>query len=501
MVPSKKQQKIFDTWVNTDQNILIQAVAGSGKTTTLLELLKLCRYKTLFLAFNKTIQTEIQERIDKEGLKQGKALTLHSLGLSAIRAKVPKVKVNNSKAYLLVSKTLKLYKKQLRKFDEKESQRIFFTLMDLNEMSRLYLNNDLEELLDILTDMDKSPYNPTIMQTLWTTLLNMREESYTETNVEIDFTDMVYLPVKFNLKIPIEPHYLMVDEAQDLNLCQHKLLQNLIGQGHIKKTIIVGDRNQAIYGFSGAHASSFDMFKKMPNIIELPLDICYRCPKGVIEMANKVYDVLIPFKQEKGLVKTLTENSESSIKEIGNYPNAMVICRNKGPLIGLYFELIKHGMPCYLLGDDILTSITRFLKPLKSLSVRGATHSIELEIEALINSNINKDEKAKKLFYIRENFENFKKIAENMSIGQAQKIEELLKSVENLFKAVDNAVTLCTIHKSKGLEAETVFILNEFLIPSVFAKSKQQIIQETNLKYVARTRAMKNQFFINHNFT
>ena len=55
---------------------------------------------------------------------------------------------------------------------------------------------------------------------------------------------------------------------------------------------------------------------------------------------------------------------------------------------------------------------------------------------------------------------------------------------------------LCTIHKSKGLESDVVYILNENLIPSRFATSKEQLIQEKNLKYVARTRAKKELYFL-----
>ena len=57
---SDRQLAIEDTWLNTDKNILCGAVAGSGKTTTLLSLLELRNKSTLFLAFNKTIQAEIQ---------------------------------------------------------------------------------------------------------------------------------------------------------------------------------------------------------------------------------------------------------------------------------------------------------------------------------------------------------------------------------------------------------------------------------------------------------
>jgi superfamily I DNA/RNA helicase len=41
----------------------------------------------------------------------------------------------------------------------------------------------------------------------------------------------------------------MVDEAQDLNLAKHKLIDNLLGQGDIRKWVAVGDRRQSIYGF------------------------------------------------------------------------------------------------------------------------------------------------------------------------------------------------------------------------------------------------------------
>ena len=66
---------------------------------------------------------------------------------------------------------------------------------------------------------------------------------------------------EFNLNIPLEPYYLLIDEAQDLNLVQHQFIDNSIAQGFIQKWVAVGDRRQAIYGFSGSFASSFDVFK------------------------------------------------------------------------------------------------------------------------------------------------------------------------------------------------------------------------------------------------
>ena len=79
------------------------------------------------------------------------------------------------------------------------------------------------------------------------------------------------------------------------------------------------------------------------------------------------------------------------------------------------------------------------------------------------------------------------------------KVDVIIAELEYMFKTIDDseAITLCTIHKSKGLEANVVYILNEFLIPSKFAKSSVQLEQEQNLKYVARTRAKEEMYYLN----
>ena len=66
MTPSKFQREIYQTFQTTKDNITISAVAGSGKTTVLLELLKLVpKGKTaLFLAFNNSIVDELKDRVD-----------------------------------------------------------------------------------------------------------------------------------------------------------------------------------------------------------------------------------------------------------------------------------------------------------------------------------------------------------------------------------------------------------------------------------------------------
>ena len=82
--PSKFQQKIYDFITNGSGNAVVSAVAGSGKTTTLLNALKLIptNKRVLFLAFNKSIAKELQERVPNTPNIHVK--TVHGFGYSSL---------------------------------------------------------------------------------------------------------------------------------------------------------------------------------------------------------------------------------------------------------------------------------------------------------------------------------------------------------------------------------------------------------------------------------
>ena len=74
----------------------------------------------------------------------------------------------------------------------------------------------------------------------------------------------------------------------------------------------------------------------------------------------------------------------------------------------------------------------------------------------------------------------------------------MLDSIDKLFNdKIEGAIKLATIHKSKGLEAQRVLILDRGLIPSRYATQDWQLEQENNLMYVAITRSMDYLGFIN----
>lgn len=494
MKPSHRQQAVFDCWANEDKNILISAVAGSGKTTTLMQLLERSKTPTLFVAFNKTIQTEIQERIVKKGMKSyALAMTMHALGLRAIKRQYKQFRIKSSKGFKLVKKVESTNQKLYEYLGWEDKAFISSSLIAMNDISRMILSDNFDEVIEALKMICTPVSEYKYLEDLWKDLLKFREESYQTNIIEIDFADMIYLPVVKNLRIPVSPKHLMIDECQDLNLAQHKMIDKILSQGSVEKWIAVGDRNQSIYGFAGAHSGSFDLFLKKDNVVELPLDICYRCPSKIIESANQVYDVMKGFKTEEGILE------KKKFEDIDTIPdNALIICRNTGPLIRIFFELIVRDRKVFLKGEDIIGELEKFLSKYLSMDFNTALFEMSRRREKLAYIA----EKSKNpLDYYKyqqfvDNMLNFKMVVTHFE-DRLETVSQLLSFIKTLYN--DNSkegVILSTIHKSKGLEADVVYILEEDLIPSKMAKTEEMQTQEYNLKYVARTRAKKAMYFL-----
>lgn len=490
MDESYRKAAVINCWVNENSNMVVEAVAGSGKTTLLLDLVRRATKRTLFLAFNKSIQVEIEGFLTTNNLAQGKAMTLHALGLMAIRGHYRKVLIDNSKNYKLSRAVQDANRGIMRAMSWKEQLRTTYTLMDMNDVSRMFLTNDLREIKEHMVSMDKMFFDHEQLITLWDDLLLIREQYFRPgKTLVVDFIDMIFITVDKGLTIPINPAYLFIDEAQDLNIAQHKMIENFINQGTIERWVAVGDRNQAIYGFAGAYGSSFDIFNEKFNTRSFPLDICYRCPVDVISAANEVYDVMSPHKTHTGVVATISDVGR--IKD-----NSMVICRNTAPLVDLYFSLLGEYKKPVMKGEDIIGKIITFLKPYKKKRVGVVVIESIRRLEDL--SLMDQDDSSVRYehFVLENNLKSLMSLLKAKVVDEVNYVETLIDRIETIFSEPGN-ITLCTIHKSKGLEAKVVYILNEDLIPSKYAKSPSQLAQEKNLKYVARTRASEEMYYLN----
>src|SRR5690606_20366856 len=81
--------------------------------------------------------------------------------------------------------------------------------------------------------------------------------------------------------------HIVVDEFQDTNLCQYKLLKKLWEWGN-PPTTVVADNDQQIYRWRGADATVVERFVRDFGAEVISLDVSYRCPPNVLRLAQQV---------------------------------------------------------------------------------------------------------------------------------------------------------------------------------------------------------------------
>lgn len=257
--------------------------------------------------------------------------------------------------------------------------------------------------------------------------------------------------------------------------------------------------HNCINAFVGSDIESFTNLKKLPNVIELPLSICYRCPSSILDLAKKFVPDIEP--RENAPVGYI--NYVATIDDIGG--DDMVICRNTLPLVKLYIMLLNKGVKAYIKGKDVGDKLISLVE-----NIENEELNLDLESEGvfseLYGGLLSYIEQTKRLLDISETdvyetqeFNNLLDSIEclEMLSKNIQTKQELLDKLTLIFKDNENnGVCLSTIHKAKGLEADNVFILNRNLLPSKYVKQDWELEQEKNLEYVALTRSKKTLGFI-----
>lgn len=511
-VPSVYQQKIYDFITNGSGNAVVSAVAGSGKTTTLINAIKLIpKDKNLiFLAFNKSIAGEIRERVPQD-LSNIDVKTVHGYGFSAIQ-KSFSCEIDNRKYRKILNDIILFHQTNEMKvldkyafdgkiiklcmdfaFQDGDAQLIedktsyFNRVISLTDLGRLNLidlknmDNGIDQLNQLAKKHDLTLIDGECFRA-WM-LINIGA-SYT---FKVDFTDMVFLPIHYKIDT-LKYDIVMIDEAQDLNACQRELMKKAM-KPNVGRFVGVGDEKQAIYGFAGADASSFNKLKEIPNTIVLPLSVCYRCGTDIINLAKKI----MPTIEASPTAKKGMVDYDSSYKNLQT--GDMVICRNTAPLVSLCMKLLIANKKSYVMGTDISKNLINLVESCKKkseeFSVENVFARIYKEKEKMI-ANISKKEKITiseaKNTQLIDSLSDKIVTLEILSKGCIM-ADELIDKLKSIFSDDTDGICLSTIHKSKGLEADRVYIIHSDLMPSKYAKQDWEIEQEKNLEYVAITRA------------
>jgi superfamily I DNA/RNA helicase len=489
--PSPQQADVFKFIATQSGNAFVEAVAGAGKTTTLVHACKLLSDKRsiAFAAYNKKIALEIGAKTKAAGLTNVQAGTFHSFGYSAVRKVFDKAKLDERAKWNLICLNTGM-NEAYAAFAKRAVS------LAKNNALRPERAGDSQFWLDLvahfaLDDMLGEEEGRTAEETLASAIAAAQKAFAAGNDLRaelIDFDDMIYLALIYCAKQVWQHDIVMVDEAQDTNPARRELARLMVRKGG--RIFFVGDRHQAIYGFTGADADAVDQIIKSFACTRLPLTVTYRCPKSVVKAAQQyVSHIQAHESAPEGEVNRKTYNEfAKGFAALG--PQDAILCRKTKPLVALAYDLIRNRIACHVEGRDIgkgLIDLTNQWKRIKSVGPFLAKLLEVTEKKAAKFEAQGKDSQAEAL---RDRYETMVVICSGK-----QTLDEVRTAINELFQDTEEGtpspnLTLSTVHKAKGREWGSVYVYGfADYMPSPMAKQAWEIEQENNLIYVAFTRA------------
>jgi len=484
------QTAIFEAVARTKDSLIIEAVAGSGKTTTIVEAIKHVpsNQSVCFLAFNKSIADELKRRITAPNAR---CMTLHSAGFSAWRKYLGG---NSFECKVDSRKTSNIIREYLEKEDQWRYGAEMSKLVGLAKGAGIVPASHKETYTGLVEDDDA----------IWEEMIDFYELDRDGCSIElareilgfsigisattIDYDDMLYMPIVGGAVFD-KSDVIFLDESQDVNGIQMEIVDRM--RKPTSRVIAVGDPNQAIYGFRGALSDSMNQIAKRFRCRSLPLSVSYRCPRAVVKKAQQFVKHIQS--HESAIEGKVTEDV-AKWKVADFLSTDAIICRNSRPLIEIAFYLIRNKIPCQVLGRDIGQGLIKLVKKLKAVSIPDLISKMKLHRQKeLIKFKLKGDED--KIAPLDDKLDTIDVFIDE--VGIEADIPTLLASIDALFSDTSmGKLTLSTIHKAKGLEYDRVFILDPFLMPSKYARQLWQKQQEVNLQYVAVTRAKRETYYV-----
>lgn len=485
MTPSKYQQAIFDFATNSTGNLIVNAVAGSGKSTTAMDLAKnLELYGGRFMAFNRHIRDALVIKAREKRITGFDYLTFNGFGNGILNTKLKiRPKLNENK-----DRNIFFYK--VAADDEKKKYKWGNTIIRLVGLFK-YMNLDFvqaqQQLNNIVDRHDIDlPEDPQFLDWLFKTYaMSIAEHTI------ISYTDQVFLPVYLDMDIP-QVEVLITDEKQDSCAVESELIRRGCQNGRI---FAFGDPDQAIYSFKGTTPNAMGHFKQAISATELPLSICYRCSKAVVREAQK-YVPRIEYADwaKEGEVGDVKPDKFAQLAAVGD----MVLARCTVDLVSSCLRFIREGKEAYVVGREIGKSI-EYLVDKISVGEYITITRIDDFLRALTTYYVAESERLKnagaetRLINLDDRVETIKAIAE-----ASDSVEDLKARIRTIFaEEGGRGIQHMTIHKCKGLECDgNVYLLAPEKIPHKRCKQKHQIEEEYRLLYVAITRAKNNFYYV-----
>jgi ATP-dependent DNA helicase Rep len=273
-----------------DGPLLVLAGAGSGKTRVITQkiayLIQECGYSPKEIAaitFTNKAAREMQERVSQlmtgTNIKGLTIATFHSLGMQILR----------QEAEVLG------YKKQFSILDSSDSFKILSDILATTDKQLLRKTQwQISAWKNAFLTPDQAKANADEDLTVAAAKVYQIYQQTLKAYQAVDFDDLIKLPVELFEQHPEvlnkwqhKLKYLLIDEYQDTNTCQYKLVKLLTGvQGYFTA---VGDDDQAIYGWRGADVENLrQLTEDFTRLKVIKLEQNYRSTVRILRAANQV---------------------------------------------------------------------------------------------------------------------------------------------------------------------------------------------------------------------
>lgn len=487
MILTPEQEKIVNSSL---QSFKINAVAGSGKTTTLLLYAqKNPQLKILYLAYNKSLQIALNEKLKEFYLPNLDISTIHSLAYNKTRAY----------NYKLVAdlKTTILEKLIVEYEFSKNSKNIYPGLEYLSLLKSLvnfYCNSNLVELdLKLLEEFTKqSDFGAKILDILKSSQKNLLEHlKLILSSMKLGKIEAIhdfYLKMFFlNKRASFDLNYdlIFVDEAQDIS----DVMIAIVEKQPCNK-IYVGDSFQQIYSFRYATNALAK--------IDLPsynLTYSFRFSNSYAKFLEKYLNTFYELNSSKNLILNGLQNcieTKIGLENIDFKEQFTIISRTT-------FGLIKE--------------IVKYLHSNKKLFFEGGYNSYSFMNQTVYSIFYLKNRKNDRITI--DEIKNFDTIFELETFAKETKNQDYLNIIRFINSYGDNIfeinkkikeqlvsdkneadIIFTTSHKAKGMEYNQVVMVDDFITKKDILNTKRalsfnQINEELNIFYVASTRVKK----------
>lgn len=476
--------------LSSSGDIKINAVAGSGKTTTIIEYARSrpAGSRILYLAFNRSVKTEAVKKFTEAGLRHIQVETAHSLAFKHI---VPR------SGYKVRQQAYKTYEVAellgLNNNGEKHAEHIVAT--HISKFMAYFCNSDKQKVqelnyLDTVSDNKARTFVANFYSYIeqQTRIFLARMDKG-----EIEVTHDFYLK-KFQLSKPrLSFDYILFDEAQDASAA---MLDVVFTQPATK--VIVGDTHQQIYGWRYAVNSL-----EKAGFTPFTLSASFRFRNDIAGLACNILQLKnilgnAPQVTISGLGKSDRKKSKATLgrTNLGLLLKAIEYVTAEKKTSRIYFE---GNISSYTYADDGAS-----LYDVLNLN-NGRKHLIKDRLIKEMNSLADLEE------YIEK--------TEDVQLGMmveivkeyGNDIPDIIKTIKERHVANDEkekaAMVFSTVHRCKGMEYDVVELVEDFITEEKLKNidlsklnpfEKNRISEEVNLLYVAVTRA-RNKLVIPEN--